>query len=80
MMLRIHHSHSKPSAGQSALLAAVWYEALQISPISIAYLTGGHRSRFTDGYFFFLKFSDFIGENHEQCFSDKGGGLLQVTA
>lgn len=80
MMLRIHHSHSKPSAGRSNLLAAVWHGALQIS--TVTRLTGGHRSCFSDCYLFLLQLREFAGDNHEQNFAYryKGGGLLQITA
>ena len=82
MMIKIHHSHSKPSAGRSSLLAAVWQATIQISPISITLLTGGHRSCFSDCFYFLLKFREFAGDNHEEHVANghKGGGLLQVTA
>jgi hypothetical protein len=79
MMLRIHHSHSKPSAGLSALLAAVWSGALNLCPISNTQITGGHRSRFSDCYLFLLQLREPVGGIYEY-FSNKGGGLLQVTA
>ncbi len=82
MMRKVHHSHSKPPAGQSNLLAAAWHGALQLSPISISHLTGGPGSRFSDCYLFLLNFREFAGGSHEQYVTDghKGGGLLQITA
>lgn len=82
-MFKIHHPHSKPSAGQSVLLAAVWYGALQISPISIAHFTGGHSSRFSDCYSFLFTLNEFVGGIHEEHFGDRPRRerrLLQVTA
>lgn len=79
MMLRIHHSQSKPSADQTVLLAAIWCGALDLSPINNAQINGGQRSRFSDCYLFLLQLRELAGGIYEY-FSDKGGGLLQITA
>jgi hypothetical protein len=79
MMLRIHHSHSQPSAGQSVLLAAVRSGALNFCPISNTQITGGHRSRCSSCYLFLMRLRESVGGIYGY-FSDKGGGLLQVTA
>jgi hypothetical protein len=83
MMRQNHHSHSKPSAGKSILLAAVWQSTLQLPLTSTKHLTGGHGSRFSDCYLFLLKPGEFVGGDDEQYFSDRHRGqrrLLQVTA
>lgn len=78
-MLREKHSHAKPSADKSYLLAAVW-RSQNVSLLDI--YTGGHRSRFS-GYLFRMSFIEFVGGYHEERISNRQGGgrrLLQITA